>query len=51
MNGSIIPEHDTDICEGPPEIPSEDHEEEKCEYEVYVSEWSEEVGEHVCWNV
>lgn len=42
----IVSEHDLDICEGPPEISSEHHEEEKYEDEVSVREWFSEIGEH-----
>ena len=55
MYFSIVSEHDLDICEGPPEISSEHHEEEKYEDEVSVREWFSEIGEHgemfECWNL
>ena len=47
----IVSEHDLYICEGPPEITSEENEEDEYEAEVSVREWFQEVGEHMCWRV
>ena len=48
MNWSIIPEHNPIIGERPPDISSEDHKEDKSEYECRISKWFLEVGKHNC---
>jgi hypothetical protein len=46
MYRTIVPEHDSDICEVPPESKRQYNERDICDEESDISEWFEEIGVH-----
>ncbi len=43
----VVPEHDRDISEVPPEIYPEKYEHDEYQYEIPIAKWFHEIGEHM----